>query len=236
MIGPLVAAGASLLGGFLNQKASDKAADKAYQQQKEFAQSGIQWKVEDAKKAGIHPALALGAQPASFSPSVSTGDLGSGIAAAGQDISRAIDTTRTSSSRQDAFTTTMQSLTLQKAGLENEYLASQIAKIKQQVGPPMAPTGTFQDYLIPGQTGSGLPVPKSHEGKLPQFTTNLRGFGTDILPHPGFSDAQTYEDRYGEMSDYVAGPMIAVADYFYNKRNANWGNPFNLPYKNFRGR
>lgn len=33
--------------------------------QREFAQNGIQWKVEDAKKAGIHPLYALGASTAS---------------------------------------------------------------------------------------------------------------------------------------------------------------------------
>lgn len=226
MLAPLISAGASLLGGILGQKSQEKNAQKQYEQQKEFAQSGIQWKVEDAKKAGIHPALALGAQPASYSPVQVGSDLSTGIMAAGQDISRAIDTTRTSSSRQDAFTTTMQGLTLQKAGLENEYLASQIAKIKQQVGPPMAGS----DYLIPGQTGSGLPVPAAHEGKLPQFTTNLRGFGTDILPNPAFSDAQTYEDRYGEMADWLAGPMIALSDYFYNTQGMKHASPGHIFY------
>lgn len=210
MIGPLIAAGTSLLGGILGQKSQEKAAQKQYEQQKEFAQSGIQWKVEDAKKAGIHPALALGAQPASYSPVSVGSDLSTGIMAAGQDLSRAIDTTRTSSSRADAFTTTMQSLALEKAGLENEYLASQIAKVKQQIGPPMAGT----DYVIPGQTGSGVPL--MHDAKLPQFTSNLRAFGTDIIPSPRFSDAQSFEDRYGEMSDFIAGPAIAISDWYRN--------------------
>lgn len=209
MLSGLISAGASLLGGILGNKSAKKAADREYERQKEFAQSGIQWKVEDARKAGIHPALAVGANPASYSPSASIGT-DYGISQAGQDISRAIDTTRTSGQRQDAFALTMQKLQLDKAGLENEYLASQIAKVKQQIGPPMAGT----DYAIPGQTGSG--VPAFHESQLPQFTTNLRGFGTDIIPNPRFSDAQSYEDRYGEMSDFIAGPAIAVADWWHN--------------------
>lgn len=210
MLPALIAAGTSLLGGFLGNKSAKKAADTEYQRQKEFAKSGVQWKVEDARKAGIHPALALGAQPASYSPSAYTGDMGGAISQAGQDISRAIDTTRTSSSRLSAFDATMQQLTLQKAGLENEYLASQIAKVKQQIGPPFPGT----DYAIPGQTGSGVPL--MHDAKLPQFSTNLRGFGTDIIPNPRFSDAQSYEDRYGEISDFVAGPAIAISDWYHN--------------------
>lgn len=40
--------------------------------QKEFAQSGIQWRVADAKKAGLHPLAALGANTTSYSPSLQT--------------------------------------------------------------------------------------------------------------------------------------------------------------------
>lgn len=51
---------------------------------KEFAQNSIQWKVADAKKAGIHPLAALGSQGSYFSPSsVSGGDYGEGQAQAG---------------------------------------------------------------------------------------------------------------------------------------------------------
>lgn len=36
--------------------------------QREFAQNSIQWRVDDAKNAGIHPLYALGAQGASYTP------------------------------------------------------------------------------------------------------------------------------------------------------------------------
>lgn len=226
-----ISAGANLLAGNKQAKANERARAEDYAHQKEFAQSGITWKVEDAKRAGIHPAIALGAQPASYSP-IGVGDTGTQhLAAAGQDISRAIDSTRTASSRTSAFDQTVQGLTVQKMGLENELLASQIAKTKMQVGPPMA----GDNYLIPGQTASGLPVPIMHAGKQPQFTTNLRIGGADWLPHPGWSDAQAFEDRYGEMSDYTFGPAIAVSDYFYNNRNSRW-NPFNVMHVDPRDR
>lgn len=45
----------------------DKAHDRALQQ--DFAQMGIQWRAQDALKAGIHPIFALGGGGAAYSPS-----------------------------------------------------------------------------------------------------------------------------------------------------------------------
>jgi hypothetical protein len=55
----------SIMGGIIPDllgMKSDHDANKANQQmQYDFAQKGIQWKVKDAKKAGIHPLYAMGA-------------------------------------------------------------------------------------------------------------------------------------------------------------------------------
>lgn len=76
-----------------NQKA-DEISDKNIAMQKEFAQSGIRWRVADAKAAGLHPLAALGTQGASFSPvhqdvqaDFSSADMTRSM---GQDISRAM--------------------------------------------------------------------------------------------------------------------------------------------------
>lgn len=129
----LISAGTSLLGGFLDRKESKDQSSANVQMQKEFAQHGIRWKVEDAQRAGIHPLYALGAQTHSFSPVTVGSSMGSAVANAGQDISRAIHATRTEGERVDAFDKSVQALTLQKMGLENEVLAAQLAKM--QVGP-----------------------------------------------------------------------------------------------------
>lgn len=52
----------------LTNKTQLKMNAKNIALQKEFARSGIQWKVRDAIKAGIHPLAALGAQTISFAP------------------------------------------------------------------------------------------------------------------------------------------------------------------------
>jgi len=163
MLGALLGAAGSVASSLLGKSAAEKAnkqqmemADKNIALQKEFAQSGIQWKTEDARKAGIHPLYALGANTVSFSP-VSVGSSVpdfSGIASAGQDLGRAIDATRSSSARAGAVNATVQQLQLTRMGLENELLASQIAKVRQSTQPPMPTAG--DQYRIEGQAESGL--------------------------------------------------------------------------------
>jgi len=155
MIGPLIAAGAQLASGLMGASSAKSAAKKQYQQQKEFAQNGIQWKVEDAKKAGIHPLYAMGANTTSYAP-VAVGNTNplSGLAEAGQDLSRAVDVTRPASAKVDAITATQQSLATERMGLENELLRSQIAKTRQESNPPMPTAG--DRMLIDGQGNSPL--------------------------------------------------------------------------------
>lgn len=152
MLPAVIAAGANIIGGILG----GQERDKDRQLSKEFAQQGIRWKVEDAKAAGLHPLAALGAQTSSFSPvSVGTPSLGEGVAGAGQDISRAINSTRDSTARVDAYSKTIQDLNIQRMGLENQLLGSQIAKINQAGIPPAMPTPSDR-YLIDGQGNTPL--------------------------------------------------------------------------------
>lgn len=140
--GSIISAAGSVLGGLLQgRQSADNASDIANmnaQLQREFAQNGIRWRVEDAQKAGIHPLYALGAQTTGYQPTVAYdgggGGLGAGLAAAGQDIGRAIDATRTKDER---YVARMEALQLERAELENDKLRSEIARITQQTGPAM---------------------------------------------------------------------------------------------------
>ena len=156
MLGNLIAAGANIIGGLMSKSSQDKAAANNIKLQREFAQHGIRWKVEDAKAAGLHPLAALGAQTSSFAPISVGGDpLAGGLAAAGQDISRAVDATRTGGERMDAYTKTIQDLNVRRMGLENELLASQIAKTRGAGNPPPLPAPGDR-LLVEGQGDSGL--------------------------------------------------------------------------------
>lgn len=168
-----------IVGGlFGNQK--DPGLDFA----KKAAKNQIQWKVADARKAGVHPLYALGAP--SFSPSVSSvgSSLASDISSMGQDISRAMDTSLSSGERQTAYQESAERLNLQRLGLENELLASQIKKINQAGHPPSV-TGDRDKILIAGQ---------------------------QVIKNPGWSDAQVITDRYGEPAEWVYSPFVAAAD------------------------
>lgn len=120
-----------------------------FEEQKTLAREGIRMRVADAKAAGIHPLYALGAPTMGGSPvqSFSEGDGGSNwqssLGAAGQDIGRAIDATRTHGERVGAR---VEALQLDRAELENELLRSKIAREKAQIGPPL-PSGN--PYLNP---------------------------------------------------------------------------------------
>lgn len=118
-------------------------AERDRQLQREFAQHGVRWRVADAKAAGLHPLFALGGTGATFSPAPvnvgvhggSGGSIARGFASAGQDLSRAIDSTRTKRERRDAR---LEILALDRAQLQNELLKAQIAKLNAtQVGPAM---------------------------------------------------------------------------------------------------
>lgn len=103
-ISAAVSAGTSILGGLFGRKSQKKMQEREYQAQKEFAQHGVRWRVEDAKAAGLHPLYALGAQLPSFSPSFASGEdpLASSIADAGQHVGRAIAAQQTAQEREAA--------------------------------------------------------------------------------------------------------------------------------------
>ncbi|MEM2002468.1 MAG: hypothetical protein QXT77_07485 [Candidatus Methanomethylicaceae archaeon] len=144
----IIGAAASIGGRLLDGRSQRQAAKMNYRHQKEFAQHGIRWKVEDAKAAGLHPLAALGAQTTSYSPV----HVGTDFAGMGQDISRAIDATRTGGEKQDAV---LSSLAVERAGLENELLRAQIAKVRGAGQSPGIPAPTEQRFIA-GQGNAPL--------------------------------------------------------------------------------
>lgn len=168
MLGSLISAGTSILGGLLGKSSADATrdaqqamAERNIQMQEEFAKKGIRWRVADAKAAGIHPIYALGSGGASFSPVSaafsSDTSLPNALASAGQDIGRAIDKTRTANERVDVRAAT--ALQLEGLKLDNDLkraeIASKTARLRaDQVGPPLP--ASADAYLIPGQSQSGL--------------------------------------------------------------------------------
>lgn len=169
-----------LVGSLIDGNKAEKAAEKQAQLQREFAQNGIRWKVADAAAAGIHPLYALGANTVSYSPV----SVGTDFASVGQNLGRAIDAGRTGVEKGNAFEKTVQALTIQKMGLENDLLASNLRTINQPGHPPTRPGG--------GTTASPA-------------TMSSGGGGININVNPANTPAEAAEAQYGEIGGEIVG-------------------------------
>lgn len=205
-LGSIIGAVSNIIGANKQADAIGDAADLNAATQKEFAQKGISWRVEDAKSAGLHPLAALGAQILPFTPSyVGDTSVGSSLAESGQHLGRAIDQALDKGGR--SYVEKTKALTLEKMALENKLLESQITRISQSNTPPRPPTGT--DFsIIAGQGNSPLiqpqpldryhtdPVNVSKEvGSVPDYTyANTARGGLAIVP--GADVKERIEDAF----------------------------------------
>lgn len=180
-VGPLIQAGSSWMAG--DRARDDQAAQTASQQaanlaaQREFAQNGIRWKVEDAKAAGLHPLSALGASGAAFAPNPVVLSDTSHYAATGQNLGRAASAMV---SQEERATRQLQlaaaAASVRKDNALSAFYESEAARTRQQSGPT---TGTImRDGMRPGDImePSGAVIrplgPRGDIDVSPQFTSN----------------------------------------------------------------
>lgn len=184
-----IPAALSAVGTALGIKSQNKA-NKQNQQagaldrklQLDTLQNQIQWRMEDAKKAGVHPLAALGMSPSSYTPvggMASAVDY-SGIGDFGADISRAIAAGQTERERRAAAgratveaTQNQQlfDLEVEERGLRNAMLRSQIARFNSaQIGPPMPDASPGDVDVLPDQVTVGSRnMPSRSPGELTDY-------------------------------------------------------------------
>lgn len=189
--------GASIYDGMMDRRDADTTRrmnqdnyDRSDSLQREFAQNGISWKVQDAERAGIHPLFALGAQGASYSPSTFiAGDLPrrntfSSLASMGQDVSRAVFATAPQRKRDAA----MFELNREQGELENAILRHKLSQMRA-VGPAMPLSGSgMSGGLLDGQ-GDSLRTSSGYVSEMPLVKTHSE---------PGRSGKQV-----GHIDDYT---------------------------------
>lgn len=153
-IGAVVGAGlGGAVGGSVDANQANKKAQGYYNQQMSFAQQQaqfqqdyvknmMQWRVEDAKNAGVHPMAALGVSNPSYSPvsapsapeiyDSSQFDTGSTF---GQSLNRASMQAKTQAQQEKAASLGFQQIDLQNQGLslDNQYKALQIAQLTSEL-------------------------------------------------------------------------------------------------------
>lgn len=226
MIPALIGAAASIAGGIMSNNATNKAnksaqqaADQEYARQKEFAQSGVQWKVKDAEAAGIHPLYALGANTVSYAPQTvgsSSKDF-SWLGDAGQNIGRAIDSTRGPNARMQALALTAAGIQLEGNKLDNDIKRAQLASLISTTGqaghgpgiptnidvskmgsPEMAsiegPTTKIQNTVSPSHKGS--PNVEYAAGPEVRIVKTPKGYAPVIPQELSESFEQDWPGRY----------------------------------------
>lgn len=208
------------LGARSRQQSAENIAQQNMNMQRDFAQMGVRWRVDDAKAAGIHPLAALGAQTQSFSP-VQLGDTGStnwssalsglGLDKMGQNTDRAERATQTVAQRDAAVASKLE---LQGKSLDNEFkrlgLASAAQRMSANNNPPMP--DSMEPFKVP-------------ENKKSEERPPLMMFGKRWMTNPNTSPMKAWEDQYGDEGP-VAWTMplvIGANDAVYNAgRASNW--------------
>lgn len=130
-----------LAGGALSNEANADAVRRQIKYQREFAQHGIRWRVEDAKAAGLHPLYALGAQTPSYSPVMAQDSIGPALADMGQNITRAVAAQQTKQER------TLQDLAIMQAMKALDETDARIGVLQAE-----------RDKLRSDQLGAALPI------------------------------------------------------------------------------
>lgn len=168
--------------------------------QREFAKNGIRWKVEDARRAGVSPALAMGASTIGATPVHIGEERGPVFGEAGQDLGRAISATSTGEER------VLQKLRVQSAqldiegkALDNQIRASQLKRLGS------SPAFPGSDNFIPGQGDSGVKInPSERTQHQPGHPGQDKGWITDkayartatgMVPVPSKDVTERIEDK-----------------------------------------
>lgn len=169
--GALISGASNLLGGLFGGNSAKK------QSPGDAFRSEFKQRMAMGEKYGISKLVMAGMSPAGgWSGSVGEPSMGQTLSNMGQDIGRAV-AARASQPERD-----LQKLLLEKAGLENEFLRSQIASVNSRTLRESAPS---------------LPIPDRSGGRLP-------------VAHPGLG--QEASNHYGEPGEWFFGVPALVAD------------------------
>lgn len=191
----LISAGSSLLGGALGASSSAKQNKKQMELQKEFAQKGVQWRVADAKAAGLHPLAAMGLQGSTYSPAFQTNPMGDALAQAGQSIANGVRDNRISPVERSI---------INKNNAEADFArASAAASLQARAN----------------QTQNS---PVSSVSVAEPENTHLRLNEHTVVPVSKISDAEAFENRYGDIAQEAAGLVILGSDIAGNVLTSKW--------------
>ena len=211
--------------GVSNLKAQRDMADQNARLQREFAQNSIQWRVSDARKAGIHPLYALGANGASYTPQSYDGSAYDSISRGVSDLGK---------SAYNAYATYEAGKT-QK--LQNELLQTQIDSqklqneaLQKQLSTP-AGQRSNQMEAVNNPVLANVPAGVSKGSKVSQ--ANRLPYGVDSVDSDVSLNKMPSNDVYGQVGilpseknkDWYSEGILNQFQWHF--RNSN---PFRNPF------
>lgn len=153
--GPIIG---SVIGGYFSKKSDQRniAAQKEInaqnlQAQQDMAQNQLQWRVEDAKKAGLHPLAGIGATPYQAIPTAQAYERTAGRDF-GNNLAQAFSKLDFGSQKK------LRDLEIERASLENELLRTNIRSI--------ANPGIQPSVAMTKQNNSGNPLVNTNKSEI----------------------------------------------------------------------
>lgn len=218
------------------------------QRQREFAQMGIQWKMNDARAAGLHPVAALGGSGASSTPivvgggavpEVRSGGVGgapgptgsshmaNALGGMGQNIARALVAAETAEERE------RRELELEHMRLRNRLVDAQITEtyasiMGQPQNPPMASTSSGVGKPVssigaiqvnPSQVTSHAPGLAHQEAGATPFTKRFNMGGGASIVMPSQAAAESLE-ALGPLAGPTALTLSGLRHWFHGPDDA----------------
>lgn len=209
--------------------------------QREFAQEAAGWQMRDLFKAadesGIHRLAALGAaggqsyapvggqinaEPPDVHPLSAVGGMGGaagrGIAELGAAVGRAF-TQRDARKRQEKIDKRNDRLTdaqIRAAEAEATLMEARAVTLAKDAADAVRDAPARSDYAGGGRRSSA--PPGSLIPKVKPTNTGYKVGGIDIVPAPGWSDAEEIEDAQGDLVSWVYGIPKTAADLLHTVR------------------
>lgn len=224
--GTAIGAGIGVLGGALSNMNARDQQEKGMSAQREALQNSIQWRVADAKKAGIHPLYALNAPAFNVSPITYEDKIGPAIREMGQDYGNLVRSQLTNPQKaQQAMDYMLASSQASKNDAERDYYAALAAKTHQEsaaaINPPTSVLGIHpENGQDPTGGGRGLVNVKAAEelttkenknwssaGKNPAYQLRMMDNGLPMyLP---IAEGDSPEETIHEMDNLTWAGLLA---------------------------
>lgn len=204
-LGLIGSVGSSLLGGIFGKKKQKN--DTAFQ--REFAQKGLGWKIQDGKKHGLHPLASIGGVGAQYQPTA-----GSPMADAAAGVGRGIETY--AARRQDAPLAKKQAelIDAQIAESRSRTLLNASNARRPIYGPTPGVTGVTSglEGMDPGEGGT-RPVRREPTPDMPARQKVSLGKDSAVGPNP-----EAFEVGISEL---LAGAAIYGPQWLAKKISRN---------------